>query len=87
MKGSFQTGRLVPWITLSLVSSCFFLRFPFGWMEWSGAAFSSRRGHGAKWHHLPSPEQLAQPISSAQTEAKPSVSQRLGMVQRQWQLS
>ncbi|KAH0494057.1 hypothetical protein TgHK011_000692 [Trichoderma gracile] len=43
-------------------------------MEWSGAAFSSRRGHGAKWHHLPSPEQLLQPISGAQTEARPSLS-------------
>ncbi|KAL7821714.1 hypothetical protein V8C44DRAFT_346828 [Trichoderma aethiopicum] len=50
----------------------FFLRFPSGWMEWSGAAFSSRRGHGAKWHHLPSPKLAPQPISGAQNEARPS---------------
>lgn len=78
LKGPSRLDGSCPEALFPLAPSCFFLRFPSGWMEWSGAAYSSRRGHGAKWHHLPSPKLAPQPISGAQTEARPSVSQHLG---------
>ncbi|PTB79515.1 hypothetical protein M440DRAFT_1171558 [Trichoderma longibrachiatum ATCC 18648] len=72
LKGPSRLDGSCPEALFPLAPSCFFLRFPSGWMEWSGAAYSSRRGHGAKWHHLPSPKLAPQPISGAQTEARPS---------------